>query len=276
MSEGYFNTLNNSMLLKRSGKVMKQVSVRYYKTYSDEYVESSNQDYKLPVNYIWVHKNIVYRLFSFIIYGFACVFGCISRLILHISVKNRRILYSCRSTGYFLYGNHTQPVGDVFVPSQIVFPKRMYAIAGTANLGIPVIGKLLPLMGALPVPETLQGLKKFISAVNYRINENKCVVIYPEAHVWPFCSFLRPFPITSFRFPVITKKPSFCMTTTYQKRKVGKKPKITVYIDGPFWPDASLKQKEQQKKLCSQIYDCMVKRSRNSTYEYIQYKKEPE
>jgi 1-acyl-sn-glycerol-3-phosphate acyltransferase len=152
----------------------------------------------------------------------------------------------------------------------------MYAVASTANLGIPVIGKLLPLMGALPIPESLQEMKKFIAAIQYRIKENKCVVIYPEAHVWPFCNFVRPFPITSLQFPVSTKSPSFCMTTTYQKRRMGKKPKITVYIDGPFWPDHSLKEKEQQKKLCREIYDCMVKLSSNSTYEYIQYEKEPE
>lgn len=256
---------------------IKDVSFRYYKTYSDEFIESNNQNFKLQDNYLWVHKNIVYRLLSIIIYGFTCIFGYIyNRLILHMTVRNRRILHSYKNIGYFLYGNHTQAIGDVFSPSQIVFPKRMYAVASTANLGIPVIGRLLPMMGALPIPETLHGMKEFINAIMYRINENNCIVIYPEAHVWPFCNFLRPFPITSFLFPVLTKSPAYCMTTTYQKRRIGKKPKITIYIDGPFWPDNSLNQKKQQIKLCKEIYNCMEKRSKYSTYEYLHYEKEPE
>ncbi|WMJ87237.1 1-acyl-sn-glycerol-3-phosphate acyltransferase [Anaerocolumna sp. MB42-C2] len=256
---------------------IKGISVRYYKTYADEYIESNNQNCKLQDNYKWFRQNIEYRLISFIIYGLACAFGCFySRLILHITIRNRKILHSYKNTGYFLYGNHTQPIGDVFIPSQLVFPKRMYTVASTANLGIPVIGKLLPLMGALPIPESYQDMKKFLNAIKYHIADQKCIVIYPEAHVWPYCCFLRPFPITSFQFPVSTKSPAFCMTTTYQKRRIGKKPKITVYIDGPFCPDKSLKQKEQQKRLCSEIYNCMTNRSRHSTYEYIQYRKEPE
>ena len=106
--------------------------------------------------------------------------------------------------------------------------------------------------------------------------EKKCVVIYPEAHVWPYYTGIRPFPASSFRFPVECGAPVFVMTTTYQKRKTGRTPKAKIYVDGPFWPDDSLKKKERQQHLRDQVYACMTERSKNSTYDYIRYVKEGE
>lgn len=66
------------------------------------------------------------------------------------------------------------------------------------------------------------------------------------------------------------------MTTTYYKRKFGKKPGIKVYIDGPFVSDNKLTKKENEEKICQEIYQSMKIRSENSTYEYIKYKGEKE
>ncbi len=145
-------------------------------------------------------------------------------------------------------------------------------------------------------------MKKFLEAIRTRIGEKSCVILYPEAHVWPWYTGIRPFPDTSFRFPAEIPAPSFCMTTTYQRRKENPllrmihrlrrkeaakaegdrseadrerrvRPAITVYIDGPFYPEPGLHRKEQQKKLCEEIHACMERRSKNSTYEYVRYEK---
>ena len=63
------------------------------------------------------------------------------------------------------------------------------------------------------------------------------------------------------------------MTTTYYKRKNKVKPGIKVYVDGPFFADNSLNTKEQEKELCKKVYKKMIERSKNSNYEYIEYKK---
>ena len=63
------------------------------------------------------------------------------------------------------------------------------------------------------------------------------------------------------------------MTTTYQKRKLGKRPKITIYIDGPFYPDNLPTRKEQAISLRDKVYNQMTIRSKNSTYSYIKYEK---
>ena len=61
------------------------------------------------------------------------------------------------------------------------------------------------------------------------------------------------------------------MTTTYQKGR--KKPKITIYFDGPFYPDNLDNKKEKIKNLHDKVYNNMVENSKHSTYSYITYKK---
>ncbi len=249
--------------------------IRYYKTFADDFVESKNQAFHLPEGYVWIQKGRLARAISLLLFGVAWLFGQIyCRFVLHATIENRRVLRGYRKQGYFLYGNHTQPIGDVFQPARVTGGKRTYVVASPANLGIPVLGRLLPGMGALPIPDSMHNMRRFWDAVRQRYRGNHCVVIYPEAHVWPYCTQIRPFSATAFRFPIEEDAPCFCMTTTYQKRQWGTKPKITVYVDGPFFPDKTVKRKQRQQKLCDAVFDCMQQRSKSSTYAYIRYEKE--
>ena len=127
------------------------------------------------------------------------------------------------------------------------------------------------MLGGVPIPTTRRGMRGFCDAVARHAEKNHCVVIYPEAHIWPYYTKIRPFKDVSFRYPVEENKPVFCFTTTYQKRKFSKLPKVTVYIDGPFFPDENLSLKDNRKKLRDLVYETMLERSKNSTYEYVHY-----
>ena len=253
---------------------MKDNKTYYYKSYDDDIVISKNQKYKLPENYKWIHNNLFYRFFSSILYRTAKFCGAIyCKCFLHIKIENKNILKKYKDQGYFIYGNHTQPIGDVFIPA-ILSSKRIYTIASPSNIGVPIIGPLLPMIGILPIPKEISKTKRLVEAVNTKISQKNAVIIYPEAHVWPYYTKIRPYTDTAFSFPVDTKSISFCMTTTYYKRKHGRKPGIKVYIDGPFEVDRNLSKKHSKEKLHKEIYECMVNRSKNSTYEYIKYREE--
>ena len=73
-------------------------------------------------------------------------------------------------------------------------------------------------------------------------------------------------------FPVYLNVPSFTATTTYQKRRFSKKPKITIYLDGPFYPDRTLPKKLAQAKLHDKIFKSLTYRSKKSNYSYYKYK----
>lgn len=244
----------------------------YYKNFDEDLVKNSQQDYKLPDNYVWINNNKLCKIFSSIMYWILWIFGYLyCKLLLRVSVKNKKILKKYKNKGYFLFGNHTQVFGDIFMPAIVCSPKRVYYVVNTANLGIPGIGKFLPVLGAIPIPSKISQMKSFYTTVTKRTEEKRCVVIYPEAHVWPYYCKIRKFQENIFKFPINMDVASFCITTTYQKRKIGNKPKITLYIDGPFFADNSLSKDEKARSLHNHIYECMKERSKESSYEYIKY-----
>ena len=248
------------------------IKKRYYESLTQDFEKTKNQDIKLGDDYKFIKTGFFDRFLSAVIYGAAVILSYpYCRFFLHIKFEGRKKLKDFKNTGYFLFANHTQPVGDVFTPAHALFPKRIYTIVSTANYGIPVIGKILPYLGALPVIESVKGLKNLTQSIKTRLSENKCIVIYPEAHVWEYYTGIRPMPESAFTFPLRCAKPSYAMTVTYKKRRIGKKPAAVVHLDGPFYPDESLPPRRRAAALRDTVYAAMLERSRESDTEYIRY-----
>ena len=131
--------------------------IYYYDDFDSDVVKSKNQEYVLKENYKWIHKNVFYKIWAYILYVIFFIFSFIyAKLILRVSIKNRKVLKDKNS--YYLYINHTQEMGDAFVPPIITRYKRPYYIVNKANLGIPVLGKLLPALGAIVIPDGIHDM----------------------------------------------------------------------------------------------------------------------
>ena len=136
---------------------------------------------------------------------------------------------------------------------------------------MPWLGKVTPSLGALPIPDEKAAYRNFNAAIETHIQRKHGVVIYPEAHIWPYYTRIRPFVDTSFTYPSKLSAPVYCFTNTYHLRKPGKEPKIITYIDGPFYPDPALPLKERRKNLRNQVYAAMCERAKASDYEPVRY-----
>lgn len=244
--------------------------VRYYSSFTDDFSESANQNFKLPEDYKWIKKDIISKFLSGFIYGLAVIFGgAYCKLFLHLKVRGREKLKGIKG-GFFIYGNHTQPVGDVFTPAICVLPKRIYTVVSPANYGIPVISKILYYLGALPTADSVQGIKELNKAIEARLNSGHPIVIYPEAHVWEYYTGIRPFADTSFKYPVKLGVPAFSMTVTYRKSRFFKKPLMEVFLDGPFYPVGNT-IKEKTADLHNKVYETLQRRSQSSNFDFIKY-----
>lgn len=246
----------------------------YYHELTDDVVKSARQNYHLPDDYQIFPTSSSGKIWNKVVRTLAAAFGWLySRLYLHVKVVGQEKLRKAPN-GYFVYSNHTQALGDVFTPLTIFSPYRLYIIAGQANWGIPWIGKYLVPYGGLPVGNDFKQTAKLIKAIKTVLQIKKgTVVVYPEAHVWPYYTKIRPFPATSMHFPVALNAPSFTATSTYVKAKIFKRPRLIIYIDGPFYPDQRLSKKEQQEKLHQQILAQLTKRAKLSNYTYTNYQK---
>lgn len=194
----------------------------------------------------------------------------------HHKIVNRRCMKNVKNTGFFLYGNHTNAIADALIPTMICNPVGVYVIVHAKNVSMPILGKITPSLGALPLPDDKTAMKNFNKAVEKLVGMKQCITIYPEAHIWPYYTKIRNFKDSSFRYPAGCGVPVFCFTNTYQKRKKGKTPQIVTYVDGPFYPDKDLSLREQKQQLHKCVMDSMQKYCKNSNVEVIKYIKKEE
>lgn len=186
-------------------------------------------------------------------------------------IKNKDVLKKAKGQGFFIYGNHTNAGADALIPSMVSYPVDTYVIVHPNNVSMPVLGKITPCLGAVPLPDSVDATRNFTRTIKDVIGHKKSVMIYPEAHIWPYYTKIRPFTDASFRYPVQTQVPVFALTNTYQKRRFFGTVKIVTYMDGPFYADSSCTAREQKQQLRDQVYQAMIARSKNNTVEKIQY-----
>jgi 1-acyl-sn-glycerol-3-phosphate acyltransferase len=251
-------------------------TVYYTDPLNDEFSGIAPKNFYIPKDYVYIHKNLFYRFVTFIVYRLIMtpIAFFHNKLALHQKFANKKVLKVCKKQGYFIYGNHTQQMGGAYTPNMMCFPKKVYVIVSPDNLAVKGLKTILEMSGALPLPSTLEGMGKMMEAMEKRLVQNHVICIYPEAHIWPYCTEIRPFKSVSFKYPARYNAPVYAFTDTYKKRRFGSKPRIVTFVDGPFYPDASLPLNEQAQRLRDQVYEAMVKRAKEeSTYCLIKYVK---
>lgn len=258
---------------------MREKRITYYEDeLGDEFSTAQITPRTIGDDYVYIHTSAWKKLTHFFWYRIVAT-PCAwlyMKIAFHHRIENRKLLSKFGKNGYFIYGNHTQPTGDAFAPSLMTYPKDAYAIVHPNNVSMPLLGKVTPSMGAMPLPDTMRAGLNFISAVETRYAEGNAIVIYPEAHIWPYYTKIRPFTDKSFQYPVKLGAPVFCFTNTYKKRKLGKKPRIVTYIDGPFYADDTLTPAQRRKDLRDRVYAKMCERSRENEVEMIEYRRKGE
>ncbi len=263
------------------GKIHEPKRIIYYSDAENEDYAGTNIDTKkvgadfpfAPIGPVWKFLAfIAYYVIAIPLVSFYCYVICGFR------VKNRKAIRKIRKGGFFLYANHSH-FTDAFLAPIVAFPKRAYVIVGPDTVSIKGLRNFVQMVGAIPIPDVLSGMASFLNAIRLRTEEKCCVSVFPEAHMWNYCTFLRPFKSGSFRYPVHLGVPSVAVAVTYQQRKLPflKKPRRTVFISDPFYPDETLSAKEAQRKLQNDVETFLKdKLETYSVYKYFDYRKSEE
>lgn len=262
-------------------KIHEPKRVIYYRDAENEDYAGTNINTKAvgadfpfaPIGVIWKFLAfIAYYVIAIPLVFFYCYVVCGFR------VKNRKAIRTIRKGGFFLYANHSH-FTDAFLAPIVAFPKRAYVIVGPDTVSIKGLRSFVQMVGAIPIPQGLRGMASFLDAIRLRTEENCCISVFPEAHIWNYCTFLRPMKSGSFRYPVHLGVPSVAVAVTYQQRKLPflKKPRRTLYISEPFYPDDTLSPKEAQHKLQNEVETFLKDKLETcSTYKYFDYRKADE
>lgn len=252
----------------------KNDSVIYYRDpLRDEFSGIRREPFTVDRRFPFLREGRLYRFLKFIVYRVAVtpVAFLYCRMKFRLRIVGREKLKGQR--GYFLYGNHTQAPADGFLSAVVPFPTETHVLVNSDNVALPGTRTLMQMLGALPIPTARDGFPTFEAAVRHHIEKGRCVVVFPEAHIWPYATVIRPFTAVSCRYPVALSTPSFTFTVTYRASKRGK-PRMVVFVDGPFFGEGDTR-KEQQQSLREKLLAAMKSRAETpENHAFIRYERE--
>lgn len=202
-----------------------------------------------------------------------------TRIWLGLRVRNRRAIRSLRGEGCFLYMNHTQDICDAYIPTAACFPKRACIVTGPEAVSIPGIRVLVAMLGAIPLPSDVAAARNYYARLGEEMQKGAAVTIFPEAHIWPYCNFVRDFPDTSFSYPVKLGAPVIAGVLVYRERRFLRRhhPHATLYLSDPIRPDPDLSLRQARRKLRGEAYRFMQETAqREGSCAYIEYRKRTE
>ena len=249
--------------------------VYYDDDINDDFAGTNIHQCTVDETFPYVHTNPIWKVLAFIAY-YLIAFPLVwffEKVILRMRFVNRKAVRKCKDTPYFLYGNHTG-WWDAFTPNLISVPRRNRIIVSADTVSINGLRSIVQMLGAIPLPTGFCGMKQFSKAIDH-YHQSCNITIFPEAHIWPYYTGVRPFSDASFTYAVKYRCPVFAFFTAYTKPKgclsFFRKANMTVYVSDPIYPDEGLCEREARANLRDKVYAFMLEKSKYSDYEVIEY-----
>lgn len=226
--------------------------------------------------YKFIRSNHFANFFGNILYhGIAVPVLALISFFSGMKVEGRKNLKILKKNGGFIYSNHVS-VPDVYkFATPICVGRRVNIIGYTDCLAVPILRGIVRQLGYLPLPNSEDTINKIalIRALKYYVKKKKqIVVIYPEAHIWPYYTKIRNFKCQTLKYPVMLKAPVVPAVTTWRKVWYCKKPKQTIKIGTPIFPREDFSNEQNTEYMYNETLSQMKKMAESvKQYEYIKY-----
>lgn len=239
----------------------------------DDFDEIGLSRPEVPKNYHYIRNNPFNNFVSDVFYyGIARPIFWIFLKCHSVKVVNKRNLKKAERHGAFIYSNHVSFI-DV-LKFHVVAKKRVNILGYSDSLSMPVVRNLCRALGYLPLPlaHDVDNFKRLGESFCYYTRKKQLILIYPEAHIWPYYTKIRNFIPSSFIYPAKCLAPVLPAVTIWRKPKFGKKPKQTIVFGNLIHPSPEYSDVENRDYLHK---ECLAEMKRISEqyeqYEYIKY-----
>lgn len=241
----------------------------------DDFDEIGLKRPPVPKGYHYIRSNPFNNFVSDIFYyGIARpIFIVFLKLYHHVRFKNKRYLKRAQKEGAFIFSNHVSFL-DV-LKFQTVSRKRVNIVGYSDSLSMPIVRNLCRALGYIPLPlsEDVDNFKRMSDSFEfYTKKKHQLVLIYPEAHIWPYYTKVRNFISSSFIFPARCNAPVLPAVTIWRKSKFLKKPRQVIVFGKLIYPLPENNDVENRDYLHQECLEEMKRISESyEQYEYIKY-----
>ena len=219
--------------------------------------------YNVDENFVFVNRNIFFRLSSTILFYIIAIplLKILSILWFGLRIKGEKNLGYLKS-GAITVANHMHALDSPMIACSL-FPRKAHMATLKSNFEIPIIRWLVRMLGGVPIPETPKALYSFMESMREELDKGRIVHFYPEASLWPWHSELRPFKNGAFNLAVRSSVPVVPMVFKFRDAKwpismIRKKPLITLEVGSPIYPHEEGTNKQRIIMLRDKTHEYMV------------------
>lgn len=143
---------------------LKQRTIYYQDELHDEFAGDHIKAKHIGQDYRYIRVRPLERMLHGFWYGLVAIPLARLYMKLHFSHKiiNKEVLKQAGNSGFYLYGNHTHFLADALIPTLVNHPRETAVIVHPNNVSMPVLGRITPYLGALPLPDDRGAMKHFL------------------------------------------------------------------------------------------------------------------
>jgi len=176
---------------------------------------------KVDKNFEFENRNIFYRIWQNILFGFAkMVVPTMARAKYgRFKIKNKKTLKQFRKKGVVLVANHAHYFDGALIYAKMVGWHKIKFIMQGDILGISFLGKLLLALGGHPTADDIGGAIKSYRKLEEYLHRDKTLLVFPEGSVHPYESEIREFNTGAFKIAQSANAPIVPIVLTFEQEK---------------------------------------------------------
>ena len=212
----------------------------------------------------FVKRSRFFRFFSWLFYYLVAIplLYIYVKIGFGLRIRGRKNLRKIKKTGAVSVSNHVHLL-DCAMNALAMWPKKVIFTALKSNFKIPVAGRILRFVGAMPVADNYAEMIVFKDELNRLLKQKRVVHVYPEGHLMNYYAGFRDFNRGAFSFACEAQVPVLPIVISWRRRRgffklfIPSKPCATITIGEPVHPNYVLLSRAQEFDLAERTRAAM-------------------
>ena len=188
--------------------------------------------------YSYECNNVFFLIFALFIRTLALVVIPVwAKAVSGYRISGRQNLRKVRGSGVVIIANHVHHLDAPLICGCMNRFRKTRIISLGENFDIPVVGKLIRALGAIPLGGDFAGRQKFNETIEKLLKKKKHVLFFAEGALWPYYKGIRPFMSGGFRFAARLGVPVLPVIIVFEGAEGGGRKRLRLHVGRPLMPE---------------------------------------